>query len=31
SFGYPIPLFPAVGADVTGDIGPATIIPPIHI
>ncbi|WP_435673648.1 hypothetical protein, partial [Mycobacterium tuberculosis] len=24
--GYPIPLFPAVGADVTGDIGPATII-----
>ncbi len=31
SLGYTIPLFPAVGADVTGGIGPITVLPPIHI
>ncbi|CAM4433236.1 PPE family protein [third part] [Mycobacterium basiliense] len=31
SLGYTIPLFPAVGADVTGGVGPITVLPSIHI
>ncbi|WP_044081678.1 PPE family protein, partial [Mycobacterium canettii] len=29
--GYTLPPFPAVGADVSGGIGPITVLPPIHI